>query len=302
MPRGARIDAPGAVHHVIVRGIERRPIFLGPADYQFFMNRLNKFVQITGAHCFAWVLMPNHFHLVLRTGPMPLSRLMSRLLTSYAVTFNRRHLRSGYLFQNRYRSILCEEAAYLLELVRYVHLNPVRAGLVAGLNGLDSFPWSGHAVLIGKATLSCQDQQMVLAQFGADRTSALAAYRAFMADGLQDGKSHEVRAGGVIRTLAGTWEWNREDTGKLEKEAVTGSDEFVTEALADMGGREARQSQLRRDGWTPARIIDQAARVVGVTQDEIYGGGKRPSQVRGRALAAKWLVDDMGYSGAEAAI
>ena len=129
MPRQARIDAPGALHHVICRGIERRKLFLDDTDRDNFIERAgNLFIQ-TATPCYAWALVPNHFHLLLKTGQEPLSRVMRRLLTGYAVTFNRRHRRRGRLFQNRYKSILCQQDSYLLELVRYIHLNPIRTGL-----------------------------------------------------------------------------------------------------------------------------------------------------------------------------
>ncbi len=130
MPRKARIDAPGALHHIIVRGIERRNIFLDDVDRENFLARLGAVIEDTQTACFAWALIPNHVHLLLRTGDGPISRVMQRLLTGYAVSFNRRHRRHGHLFQNRYKSILCQEDAYLLELVRYIHLNPLRAKMV----------------------------------------------------------------------------------------------------------------------------------------------------------------------------
>ena len=90
-----------------------------------------------------------HFHILLRTGPTPLSKTMRRLMTGYAVTFNKRHKRSGHLFQNRYKSIVCEEDPYLLELIRYIHLNPLRAKLVQDLEELDKYPWAGHSAILG---------------------------------------------------------------------------------------------------------------------------------------------------------
>ena len=123
MPRKSRIDAPGALHHVMVRGIDRQKIFKNKDDYSLFMDRLGDLLVETKTSCYAWALIPNHFHLLLRTGNVPISVLMKRLLTGYAINFNRRHNRCGHLFQNRYKSILCQEDSYLLELVRYIHLN-----------------------------------------------------------------------------------------------------------------------------------------------------------------------------------
>ena len=141
MPRKARIDVPGALHHIIVRGIARRRIFEDDTDRVNFLDRLGKVLSETATKCFAWALIPNHFHLLLRTGACPLPTVMRRLLTDHAMNFNRRHHRSGQLFQNRYKSILCQEDTYLLELVRYIHLNPIRAGLVADIKVFFKYPF-----------------------------------------------------------------------------------------------------------------------------------------------------------------
>ena len=133
MPRRSRIDAVGALHHVIARGVARRKIFFEDKDRDDFLDRLGTILKESDCACYAWALMSNHFHLLLKTGSVGLSTVMRRLLTGYAVTFNKRHHRWGHLFQNRYKSILCQEEAYLLELTRYIHLNPLRAKLVAGI-------------------------------------------------------------------------------------------------------------------------------------------------------------------------
>lgn len=148
MPRQARIDAPGALHHIIVRGIERRKIFRSDYDRQNFLERLSELILETRTYCFAWALIPNHFHLLLRTGATPIADLMRRLLTGYAGWFNKKYKRHGQLFQNRYKSFLCQEDVYLKELVRYIHLNPLRAGIVAAMKELDKHPWCGHSVLM----------------------------------------------------------------------------------------------------------------------------------------------------------
>jgi len=150
MPRQARLDAPGVLQHVMARGIERRKIFWDDKDRASFLERLALILEETQTQCFAWSLIPNHFHLLLRTGTTPLSKVMRRLMTGHAVTFNKRHKRSGHLFQNRYKSVICEEDPYLLELIRYIHLNPLRARLVQDLKELDKYPWTGHSAILGR--------------------------------------------------------------------------------------------------------------------------------------------------------
>ena len=150
MPRQARLDAPGGLQHVMARGIERRKIFLDDKDRTSFLERLALILEETQTQCYAWALIPNHFHILLRIGTTPLSTVMRRLMTGYAVTFNIRHRRSGHLFQNRYKSVVCEEDTYLLELTRYIHLNPLRARLVEDLKSLDKYQWAGHSAILGR--------------------------------------------------------------------------------------------------------------------------------------------------------
>ena len=166
MPRKARIDAPGALHHIICRGIERRKIFLNDIDRDDFVDRLAMIVSESETLCYAWALIPNHFHLLLRTGNTPIATVMQRLLTGYAVGFNRRHRRHGRLFQNRYKSILCQEEPYLLELVRYIHLNPLRARIVEKLDGLDNYSYCGHSRLVRCISDDWQATNGVLSLFG----------------------------------------------------------------------------------------------------------------------------------------
>jgi len=203
MPRKARIDAPGALHHIIVRGIERRRIFSDDQDRDNFIERLADIVTETKTVCFAWALIPNHVHILLRTGQTPLATVMRRLLTGYAVSYNRRHRRHGHLFQNRYKSILCQEDVYLLELVRYIHLNPLRAKLVKSLEESDRYPFSGHSALMGNLQRDFQDTSYVLRLFGKQVSAARQAYRAYVAGGIAQGRRPELVGGGLIRSVGG---------------------------------------------------------------------------------------------------
>ncbi len=187
MPRGPRIDAPGAVHHVMVRGIERRSIFADDADRDDLAARLSRVLRESGATCFAWAFMPNHVHLVVRTGSESVSRLMARVGTGYARHFNERHDRGGHLFQNRFRSRVVADDADLLCLIRYVHLNPVVAGIVANLDDLAEYPWTGHAGLVGRIEPQLfHATGETLALFGSTPRDARAQLRCAMELGLRD--------------------------------------------------------------------------------------------------------------------
>ena len=143
MPRQARLDAPGVLHHVMARGIEGTKIFRNRKDREDFLSRLAEIARSGAWVVYAWARMTNHVHLLVRTALQPLSTNMRKLMTGYVVNFNRRHKRVGHLFQNRYKSIVCEEEAYLLELTRYIHLNPLRGGVVVDLAKLKEYPCPG---------------------------------------------------------------------------------------------------------------------------------------------------------------
>lgn len=228
MPRSARIDIPNLLQHVIVRGIEKRAIFNDDDDRRQFLKRFSNLLVSTGTDCFAWTLLDNHCHLLLCPRQIPLAQFMRRLLTGYAVAFNLRHRRSGHLFQNRYKSIVCDEEDYLLELVRYIHLNPLRAGLVPGIEELDRYPWCGHAVLLGKGALPGQTTAEVLARFGKSISTARRSYRLFVQDGIaMGGRSDLVGAGEQRRQPAADQPVERE----LRDSRVLGSGNFVEQLL-----------------------------------------------------------------------
>jgi putative transposase len=195
MPRGPRLDAPDTLHPVMVRGIESRAIFRDDQDREDFLRRLGTVAGVPDLTLYAWVLVPNHRHLLVRIGATPLARAMRSLLNGYAGAFNRRHRRRGHLFQNRYKSIVVEDEPCRLELVRYLHLNPLRA--------LDRYPYAGHAVLLGHRRCPGQDTRRVLGRCGARPARARLAYRAVVADGIAHGRRRDLQGGGLIRSLGG---------------------------------------------------------------------------------------------------
>jgi REP element-mobilizing transposase RayT len=225
MPRQARIDAPNALHHIIVRGIERRKIFHDDRDRKSFLERLGGILEETSTACYAWALLPNHFHLCLRTGTHPIATVMRRLLTGYAVTFNRRHRRHGHLFQNRYKSILCQEDRYLLELVRYIHLNPLRAHVVKDIKELDSYPYVGHSVILNKKKNGWQDAEYVLALFGSKKAAARRQYRAYVEEGIAQGRRPDLTGGGLVRSLG----WTRQESWRMGKDKGSAQERHTTQ-------------------------------------------------------------------------
>jgi len=291
MPRSARLDMPDLLQHVIVRGIEKRNIFLKDEDREFFVGRLSALLQETEALCFAWALLSNHVHLLIMPTQGTLARFMRRLLTSYAAYFNREHNRTGHLFQNRYKSIVCEEEPYLLELVRYIHLNPLRAGLVNDLSGLDSYPWSGHAVLMGKRRLDVQEQKEIFSRFGNKVQKARSSYRQFIADGMKAGRRNELVGGGLKRSLSKNVE--EKEWGSFD-ERILGSGEFVDSL---------QQHELLRDRIISpisfSALLSRVAAFLDLPVEAIVRHGKAKPVSEARGLVAYLAIRELGFKGIE---
>jgi REP-associated tyrosine transposase len=304
MPRQARLDAPGTLHHVMVRGIEKRLIFDDDQDRKTFVFKLGTLARDTGTPVYAWALMPNHVHILLRSSTYGLPRFMRRLLTGYAVGFNRRHKRWGHLFQNRYKSIVCEEDAYFRELVRYIHLNPLRAELVSGLQELNKYAWCGHGVLLGKRKSDWQDRDFVLGWFGRKEREAREAYRRYIQEGVSQGQRPDLVGGGLIRSQGG-WSqvvsMRKHEEQELGDERVLGSGDFVEKILAEAEGRIKSQFSAR-DGEKKIReLIEAVCKNEGINPREMRSGSRRRTVSVARALLARRLVEDYGVPLAEAA-
>jgi putative transposase len=302
MPRKARIDAPGALHHIIVRGIERRRIFYDDIDRTNFVDRLEAVLTESETPCFAWSLLPNHLHLLLRTGTTPLATVMRRLLTGYAVSFNLRHRRHGQLFQNRYKSILCQEDPYLLELVRYIHLNPLRAEIVGDLKALEGYAYCGHGVLLGRNDNRWQDVVYVLRRFGKNVSAARWRYREFVERGVEEGKRPELVGGGLIRS-AGGWSAVKAMRRSGERikgdERILGDGDFVGTVLQVSREKLKRQSQYQAEGYDFDWLIERVAQTFGMNAQDVLRRGRYPSTVRARSLLCFWAVRELGISTIE---
>ena len=300
MPRLARLDAPGVLHHIMIRGIERRKIFLNRKDYEDFMDRLAILLPETKTACYAWVLMPNHAHFLFCTGAVPLAGLMRRLLTGYAINFNHRHKRHGHLFQNRYKSIICQEDTYLRELVRYIHLNPVRAGMVPDLGELNGYAYCGHSALMGKKNRPWQDVEYVLGYFGETVRKARNAYLEYMKEGIELGRREELTGGGLIRSLGGWSEAKKlRGMGKdhvMSDERILGDSDFVDSVLSQAKEGYERQYDLKRRGYDLEMIAKRVAQICGVKVGEVFSKGRQKNKVKARGLLCYWAVKEAGIS------
>jgi len=302
MPRKARIDAPGALHHVIVRGIERGNIFRSDYDRRNFLNRLEKLIPETQTDCFAWALIPNHVHLLLRTGLIPVSVLMSRLLTGYAVWFNKKYQRHGQLFQNRYKSILCQEDPYLKELVRYIHLNPLRAGLVEDMKKLDKHPWCGHSVLMNKTKQAWQNVDYVYRLFSHQKRLARTKYRMFVEKGILDGKRPDLTGGGLLRSVGG-WSvlkgFRKIGIRVKGDERILGNSDFVENVLKSAEEELEQKYDLKARGYDFDRVARRVAEVMAMDIEQVTAFGKSPQTVKARSLLCFWAHRKLGMTTIE---
>jgi REP element-mobilizing transposase RayT len=289
----------------MIRGIERRKIFRNKQDCEDFLDRLSNLLPKTETLCYAWAFLPNHAHFLFRTGPIPIATLMRRLPTGYVVNFNRRHKRHGQLFQNRYKSIVCQEEVYLKELVRYIHLNPIRARIVRTLPELNRYSYSGHSVLMGKKNRPWQDVDYVLSYFGKTPGRAKKAYYSYVEAGLEQGRRKELTGGGLIRSLGGWAEVSKyglKGQGHMKSdERILGESDFVDDILSHPSEKFERNYELKRLGYDVDRIASRVAEICEIEVNDIFLKGKQQKRVKPRSLFWYWAVRELGISLTELA-
>ena len=304
MPRQPRLDTPGALHHVMGRGIDGLEIFGDRKDCVDFLDRLKNLCEKQALSIYAWALMDNHFHLLVRTGKLSLSHSMRKLLTGYVVNYNRRHKRYGHLFQNRYKSILCEEDPYLLELTRYIHLNPLRAGIVKDVKELKRYEWCGHSVIVGVIKRKWQDSDTILAYFGKRRKRAIEKYEHFVEEGVKAGGRPDLVGGGLIRSLGG---WSqvlslrRAGSKVFSDERILGSSEFVKSAINDVDAKTKETLRLNLRISDLESLASDICEGEGVDKGELRSGLRKRTVVKTRKIFCQIAVKRMGYSGADVA-
>jgi REP element-mobilizing transposase RayT len=293
MPRKPRLDIPGVLYHIIARGIDRCEIYRDDIDGNFFLNRLGILIKETKTPIYAFSLVPNHFHLLLRRGKTPISSVMQRLLTSYAIYFNKRHSRVGHLFQNRYKSILCEDDPYFLELVRYIHLNPIKAHLIKGLTDLEKYRFSGHSYILGKFKSDWFSADLVLAHFASSKRKAIKSYIKFVNDGL--GAKSDFDGGGLRRSLGNSKLYSKER--QLSDDRILGDGSFVGQLL----NRNQENKVAPEEKPTLHSLISSVCKNYKVTETELQSKIKRRRVTAARANLAYRMSKEMGLTGNEIA-
>lgn len=275
MVRKTRLDYDGALHHVIGRGVNGRPVFLCDEDRRNFLHRIADILEGSSSSILAWSLLPNHFHMLYRTGSIPLSKFMQRLLTGYSVSFNKKYDRKGHLFQNRHLARLVEESAYMYRLIAYIHLNPLRAGVVDRIEELEEYPWSGHCSVLRSTPHSWHDVDALLGWFGSRIDRQLENYR-----------THMLRA------------YNRSDIGADDAGFLW---EFPYRNAED----ELQSGQAHSSRLSLEKLFDSTKRTVGqhyeTTFDRPHSKGRTPGKLAKARAALTFLMAQHGMSLAELA-
>ena len=189
MARKPRVHFTGALYHVMSRGNQGQKIFKDDRDCERYLDFLREGQKRFGHRLYAYVLMGNHVHHLIEIGQTPLSKVMQNILFRYTRYWNRRYKKTGHLFQGRYKAILCEKESYLLELIRYLHLNPVRSKIV---NDPGDYAWSSHGAYLRGEAKTWISVDEVLPHWGKGRAQAITGYRGFVLDGLTEGHRDDL--------------------------------------------------------------------------------------------------------------
>ena len=262
MARKPRLNVPGACYHEIARGNRRAAIFHDDADYRAYLDRLERYRRRDGLTLHAYVLMPNHLHLLLETGDRPLSRTMHTLQFTYSQYYNHRYGKTGHVFQGRYQAILCDREAYLLELVRYLHLNPARMRTPVSPW---TYAWSSHRAYLGRSSpMPVVSTSAVLESFHRQAGPARQAYRRFMLDGLAQG--HQER---FYETVA---------------PHILGDERFLKTMTHRTAPSHTLSARPRRVAFGP--LLKAVATVHAVTPRAILAPGRQRTPVPARAMLA----------------
>ena len=259
MARKPRVEFAGACYHVIARGNRRATLFHDKADYAAYLDRLRHYQEQDHLTCYAFVLLANHLHLLVESGDVPLSRTMQRLQFTYTQYYNRRYRKTGHLFQGRYQAIVCDRDAYLVELVRYLHLNPAR---LRQPQNPWRYPWSSHRAYLGEQTPVQVDTGVVLEQFHRQVRFARKAYQQFLREGLSLG--HQAQ---YYETV---------------DQRFLGDDRFLEEIQRKT---DAKHDVTVKGPRVPfSRLLPAVAHATGVSVDQLVRMGRQREWVEPRAL------------------
>ena len=292
MPRKPRVEYSGAFYHVITRGNQRQKLFRDDKDREFYLDRLEQYRKRYGFTIYAYVLMSNHVHLLIETGKTRLSKIMQGLQFSYTRYFNRRYRKIGHLFQGRYRAIICDREEYLLELVRYIHLNPAR---MKWPSAVGEHRWSSHRAYLGAASVVEVDTASMLERFSSRVGRAREGYLRFLKEG--EGQGHDERYyetvdqkflgdDRFVKEIGKKVEEDREVEPKMRRVKFSA----LLNAIAEQHGAEAKTlvQAGRQRQWVKTRsmLVYMAREYCGMTVKELGKRLNRDSSIISRLYSA----------------
>ena len=299
MPRIIRPDWENALHHVMARGIDGRTLFSKVSEYEDIISRLEQLVVELKFSVYAWVIMPNHLHLLIRTGPEPISFLMHRLLTGFAISYNKRHERTGHVFQGRFKSVLVQEDTYFLKLINYIHLNPLKAKIVNSLEELDTYKWSGHQCLVGKTECKWMRRDSVLKCYGNTEHSAIKNYLESLQNGLNSVTSREMVCGSYTIGINGIK--SSDQTIGISHWSgvcrVLGDKEFAKRVLSQLSDHKSLEVRDRENIHKKIeRLFEQMEIRLGLSREVIRGNSRSSHLAEARGAIAWICAQKFGLS------
>ncbi|MFA4919296.1 MAG: transposase [Thermodesulfovibrionales bacterium] len=275
MARKPRIEYEGAFYHVITRGNQRRKVFRDDNDFQKYISLLAFYKERYKYSLYAYALMSNHVHLLIETHRIPLSKIFQGINQSYTMYFNRKYKTVGHLFQGRYKAILCDRDAYLISLVKYIHLNPVRAKIAKAAG---EYRWSSHGSYEKQKDNEIVDTDRVLRMFSEDKTQARKLYRAYIDDGI------EVK---------------KEDIYKTVSQRILGEEHFIDKVMEKVDER--FENKRKHHKYSLKKIAETIGKNKGITINQLREKSRDRGILAVRKLAS-FTAREFGYKGKEIAL
>ncbi|MEW6418686.1 MAG: transposase [Nitrospirota bacterium] len=274
MARKPRIEYEGAFYHVITRGNQRQKIFRDEKDYRKYLEILSRYKDQYKFYLYSYALMNNHVHLLVETQEIPLSKILQGINQSYTMYFNKMYKTVGHLFQGRYKAILCDMDVYLLSLIKYIHLNPVRAKAV---KSPENYKWSSHQNYAERIKDDIVDVDQVLRMFSEDKSQARKLYRAYMGDGINI---------------------KREDIYRTVDQRILGDERFVDKVTEKM--EESIEHRRKKHEYSLEEIAKMVEKIFGVTIRQLREKSKDREILIGRKLMT-FVAKEYGYKGKDIA-
>lgn len=281
------------------RAVDGCAPFIDMYNASSFLECLGRGVDKTGIHVLAWAVMPNHVHLMVRCGEVGLDTFSRSVLVSFAMRYNKGNGRRGHLFQGRFRSVLVEEGCYALELIRYIHLNPIRAGMLDTLDALARYPLTGHRGIVEGCPEKWHDVEALFALIAEEGADAKRIYCSLVREGLGDVDTSIMRTGNMILGKGGIEEADGEPLSSRRYECwggVLGSKQFALNIIDSM-----QEKGAFRNRTDISQFFEAFERSSGIGKEALLSRSKLPSVVSARRQAVHSLVMDYGLTKSEAA-